>query len=55
METDRLTERLGSEPIVSIKPSVTIHSVNFDAHGHGDGDGTCKQALRTGNREEEIC
>ena len=55
METDRLTERLDLEPYLSIKRSVTIHSVNFDGHGLGYGDGTCKQSLRTGKREEEIC
>ena len=43
-----LTDRLGSEPNLSVKQSVTIGTMtnldgDFDGHGHGDG--TCKQAL----------
>ena len=38
-----LVDRLGSEPIMSVKWSVSIGTViNFD----GDTDGTCKQTLR---------
>ena len=36
----RLMDRMGTEPILSIKRSVFI-----DANGHWDGDGTCKQTL----------
>ena len=49
MVTDCLTDRLGSEPILSIKWSVSIGTMlNFDGDcdGHGEGDGTCKQALK---------
>ena len=44
----RLTDRMGSEPILSVKRSLSIGTMlNFDSDcdGHGDGDGTCKQAL----------
>ena len=40
--------KLGTEPNVSIKRSVSIDTmINFDGDGggHGDEDGTCKQAL----------
>ena len=43
-----LTGRMGTEPILSIKRSISIDAmINFDGDGdrHGDGDGTCKQAL----------
>ena len=43
-----LTVRMGSEPILSVKWSISIDTiVNFDGDGdgHGDEDGTCKQAL----------
>ena len=40
--------RLGKEPILSIKWYVTIQIIKFD--GHGDGDGTCKQGLRSSKR-----
>ena len=49
METDRLTDRLGSECILSVKRTITIHTMlNFDGDfdGHGHGDGMCKQTLR---------
>ena len=49
MVMDHLTDRLGSEPILSVKRTVTIDTmIQFDGDidGHGDGDGTCKQALR---------
>ena len=43
METDVLTDRMVSEPNLSVRQSITIHiMVNFE----GDGHGTCKQALR---------
>ena len=41
-------DRLGSEPILSIKWSVSIGTMlNFDGDcdGNGDSDGMCKQAL----------
>ena len=44
--------RMGTEPILSIKQSVSIDTmINFDGDrdGHGYGDGTCKQALRQRN------
>ena len=44
-----LTGRMGTEPILSIKRSVSIDTmINFDSDGdgHGDGDGTCKQASK---------
>ena len=41
MVTDHLMDHLGSQPIVSVKRSVSIGTMlNFD----GDSDGTCKQA-----------
>ena len=48
MEMVRLTDRMGTEPILSVKRSVSIDTiVNFDGggDGHRDGDGTCKQAF----------
>ena len=40
-------DRLGSEPILSVKQSVSIDTMlNFD--GDRDGDGTCKQTLTDG-------
>ena len=48
MVTDRLTDRLGLEPTLSVKRSITIDTMiqfDRDIDGHGDGDGTCKQAL----------
>ena len=41
-------DRMGSEPNLSVKQSVTIGTLilfdsDFDGHGHGDG--TCKQDL----------
>ena len=46
METVRLIDRMGTEPILSIKWTVSIDTmINFDGNGHGDG--TCKQALRS--------
>ena len=48
MVTDCLWERMGSEPNLSIKQSISIGTMlNFDSdtHGHGDSDGTCKQTL----------
>ena len=47
METDRLTDRLGSERILSVKRTITIHTMlNFDGDLDGHGDGICKQTLR---------
>ena len=43
-----LTGRMGTEPILSIKRSVSIDTmINFDGDGdgHGNVDGTCKQAF----------
>ena len=43
METDRLMDRMGTEPILPVKWSVSIDTmINFDEDrdGHGDGDGT---------------
>ena len=45
MEMDHLMDRLGTEPNLSIKLSVSIVTMlNFDGDGdgHGNGDGTCK-------------
>ena len=44
----RSAVRMGSEPILFIKQSVSIDTMlNFDGDSDGDGygDGTCKQAL----------
>ena len=52
MVTVRLMGRMDTEPILFIKPSVSIDTmINFDGDGDGhvDGDGTCKQALRQRN------
>ena len=49
METDRLTDIMGSVPILSVKRSINIdRMINFDGDGdgHGDGDGTCKKTLK---------
>ena len=44
MVTVCLMGRMGTEPILSVKWSVSIDTmINFD--GDGDGDGTCKQTL----------
>ena len=48
MMTVRLTGRMGTEPILSVKQSISIDTmINFDVDGdgHGHGDSTCKQAL----------
>ena len=45
----RLTSRMGTEPILSIKRSISIDTmINFDGDGerHGDEDGTCKQEFK---------
>ena len=45
-----LTIRMGCEPILSVKWSVSIDTmINFDRDSDGDGDGTCKQALNNGS------
>ena len=45
---DRLMGRMGTEPILSVKQSVSIGTMlNFDGDGDGHGDGTCKQTLRS--------
>ena len=47
MVTVHLMGRMGTEPILSIKWSVSIDAtINFDGDGDKDGDGTCKQAFR---------
>ena len=44
-----LAERMGSIPNLPIKRSISTGTMlNFDGDRHGDGDGTCKQALRCG-------
>ena len=43
-----VTGRMGAEPILSIKRSISIDTmINFDSDGdgHGDVDGMCKQAF----------
>ena len=46
METDCLMDRMGTEPILSVKRRVSIDTmVNFDGHGDGDGHGKCKQTF----------
>ena len=46
METDRWTNRMGTEPMLPIKWTVTISTMlYFDGDGHGHGDGTCKQVI----------
>ena len=48
MVTVSLIVRMGSEPILSIKWSISIDTmINFDGDGdgHGYGDGTCKQTF----------
>ena len=48
MEMDHLMSKMGTEPILPLKQSVSIDTmVNFDGHGDGggDGDGKCKQTL----------
>ena len=45
METDCLTGRMGTEPILPVKRTITIGVMlhfDRDGHGHGDRDGTCK-------------
>ena len=56
MKTNRLTGRIGSVPILSIKCSVSIDTmINLDGDGdrdrdrHGDGGSKCKQALTVVN------
>ena len=45
MVTVRLTGRMGTEPILSIKRFVSIDTlINFEVDGDGRGDRTCKQA-----------
>ena len=42
-------DRLGVQPIFSIKVSVTINTmlnIDGDFDGHGDDDVTCKQTLK---------
>ena len=45
-------DRMGSEPTVSVKWSVSIGTmINFDGdgRGHSDGYGTCKQVYNQGS------
>ena len=44
MVTDRLTDRMGYEPNLSVKWSVTIGTM-LNCDGDGDGDSMCKQAF----------
>ena len=45
MVTDRFTDRVGVEPILSVKRFVTVKTMrNFD--GNGNGGGTCNRALQ---------
>ena len=47
MVTDHLPDRMGSEPIQSVKLSVIINTMQKSdggGDGHGHGDGTCKKA-----------
>ena len=49
MVTVHLMGRMGTEPILSVKRSISIDTmINFDVDGdgHGHGDSRCKQALR---------
>ena len=49
MVMDCLIEKMGSAPNLSVKWTISIDTMlNYDGdqHGHGDGDGTCKQAFR---------
>ena len=49
METDRLIDRMDSVSNLPVMRSVSIGTMlNFDSdrHGHGDGDGACKQSLK---------
>ena len=51
MVTDDLKDRMGYEPNLSIKWSITIGTIlNFDR----DGDGMCKQALIGSNRGKPV-
>ena len=46
MMTARLTGRMGVEPILPVRQTVTIGTiVKLDGDGHGDGIGTCKHTL----------
>ena len=54
MVSVRLRDRMGTEPIVSVKWTVTIGTtLNFDGDGHGDRDGTCKQTF-SGAQDRDI-
>ena len=48
---DTLTDRMGLQPILPIKVSITIDTMlhfdsDFDGQSHGDVDVTCKQTFR---------
>ena len=48
-----LTGRIGSEPNLSAKRSVTIDTminIDSDGDGHGHGDGMCKRVLKCKGR-----
>ena len=52
-----MTIRMGSEPILSVKQSVSIGTIiNFDgdAHAHGNGNGLSKQAFIPGYRNQWV-
>ena len=51
MVTDRLMDKIGSVPILSVKWSVSIDTmINLDGDGDGDGDrdsdDTCKRTIK---------
>ena len=48
MVTDHLPDRMGSEPIQSVKRSVIINTMQKSGgggDGHGHGDGMCKSVF----------
>ena len=46
VETDHLMAGMGSVTNLPVKQSVSIDTMlNFEGDGHGQGDGTCKQAF----------
>ena len=52
-----VTDRMGSEPILSVKRSISIDTMlNFDpdCDGQGDSDGTCKQTARIEKKHVKV-
>ena len=45
METEHVTDRMGSEPILTVNSSYIQWKFDGDIDGHGDGDSMCKQSL----------